>query len=182
MRADRGRLRSSEGVVATEFALLIPIFLALVFGMVWVGTSFFRSLNLESAAREGARFAAILPTGYFSDDTDGVPDTAWFLAVADRVQDASAAPTQVCVAYLGLLANQEADDTGATTNLRYLRRMDGTTEGPLAGSCYDDGRAAERRRVQVQTAGEIPFAGFGFFEGLLGGDATARFEAVYPAD
>lgn len=185
MRRARNRCGDS-GVVAAEFTLLIPLFVLLVFGMVWTGTTLFRYLNLELAARDGARFAATLPSG-FPDDAEaaassGVPTDDWFTAVADRVEARSVAATRVCVAYRGLPANHQFDDGGSAISRVYVRNPDGTASGPTDGSCFDDGRAAPSRRVQVQTDGPVPLQLFDFSDGNLRGDAAARFEAVYPGD
>jgi hypothetical protein len=177
---DGGRRTARDGgAVAAEFVILIPIFLTLVFGMVWAGTTFLRFTNLELAAREGARYAATLPTGFPSDtDKSGTPGSAWFEAVADRVAAASLSPTRICVTYSGLLGSDGAD---TTTSVRYIREPNGTASSG-GGTCFPDGHGVESRRVQVETEGPVPFSGFGFADGTLQGSATARFEAVYPAD
>jgi hypothetical protein len=179
VREGRRRAAGDRGAVAAEFVILIPIFLTLVFGMVWAGTTFLRYSNLELAAREGARYGATLPTGFPSDvDTSGAPGTAWFEAVADRVAAASLAPTRICVAYSGLLAS---DDATSTTSVRYVREANGAISSG-GGTCFTDGHGVESRRVQVETEGRVPMQGYGFFDGTLRGTATARFEAVYPSD
>jgi hypothetical protein len=167
-------------VVAAEFVLLFPLFFAMIMGMVWVGVTFFRYIDVEQAAREGARYGATLPTGHPDDEDDsGNPTTAWFAAIADRAAGASSGRSTVCVAYTGPLGNQTADESGTTTSQRYLRPPGGVgSVGP--GVCFDDGRSATLRRVQVEVEGLTPFNGFGFVEGTLRGSATARFEAVYP--
>lgn len=48
-----------EGAVATEFAYLAPILILLLFGIVQFGLAMWRISVLESAAREGARVAAV---------------------------------------------------------------------------------------------------------------------------
>jgi hypothetical protein len=173
------RAGGDSGAVAAEFVILIPIFLTLVFGMVWAGTTYLRYTNLELAAREGARYGATLPTGFPSDaDTSGTPGSAWFEAVADRVAAASLGPTRICVTYNGLLGSDDAD---TTISVRYIREANGASSSG-GGTCFTDGHGVQSRRVQVETEGPVPFGGFGFFDGLLQGNATARFEAVYPSD
>jgi hypothetical protein len=182
VRAGRGQLPDDRGAVATEFVILIPIFLTLIFGMVWAGTTFLRYTNLELAAREGARYGATLPTGFPTDaDTSGTPASTWFEAIADQVAGASIAPTRICVAYSGLLGSEDANNSGATTSVRYIRESDGSASSG-GGTCFIDGHGVQSRRVQVETEGLVPFRGFGFFEGTLRGTATARFEAPYPTD
>ncbi|BAS10180.1 conserved hypothetical protein [Arthrobacter sp. Hiyo4] len=50
---------SEKGAVAVEFALVIPIFLMLVFGIIEFGRAFNIQVSLSEAARETARYTAI---------------------------------------------------------------------------------------------------------------------------
>ena len=54
----RGRRREG-GVVATEFALIAPILITLVFGIIDFGFVFNAQIALTQAAREGVRVGAI---------------------------------------------------------------------------------------------------------------------------
>lgn len=56
--------RSEDGAVAAEFALLAPILILLLLGIVQFGLAMWRVSIVESAAREGARVASV-----------GAPDT-----------------------------------------------------------------------------------------------------------
>jgi hypothetical protein len=180
----RGRGSGDDGVVATEFIVLFPVFSLIVFGMIWAGTTLFRYQNLENAAREGARYGATLPTGFPSDsDTGGTPDLPWFEAIADKAAQASVGSSTICVAYRGLMGNATADGPGGTTiNQRYDRQTDGTVSMTSGAACFPDGRPPTSRRVQVRVEAPVPMQGFGFFDGTLRGTATAIFEAVYPAE
>ncbi len=51
--------RSERGAIAAEFALLIPAFLLLIFGMVQLGLTYQRQEAVHAAAREGARIASL---------------------------------------------------------------------------------------------------------------------------
>lgn len=55
------RLVDERGAVAAEFALVLPILLILIFGMVQLGLTYQRQEAVHAAAREGARVAS-LPT------------------------------------------------------------------------------------------------------------------------
>ncbi len=55
--------KQSRGVVAIEFALLLPVFLLLVLGMIDYGWYFFCDLSVSNAAREGARAGTTVPSG-----------------------------------------------------------------------------------------------------------------------
>lgn len=58
-RRTRGVTRERRGVVAVEFAVVAPILLALTFGILQMGRAFEMQTLLDTAAREGARFASI---------------------------------------------------------------------------------------------------------------------------
>jgi hypothetical protein len=56
----RGRgVRDASGASAVEFALVLPILLLLIFGIISFGWGFARWVELTGAAREGARYMAI---------------------------------------------------------------------------------------------------------------------------
>lgn len=56
MRASQNRER---GAVAIEFALLLPVLLAFVFGIIEFGLAFNAQISITSASREGARLLAL---------------------------------------------------------------------------------------------------------------------------
>ena len=53
--AKRG-LRAERGAVAVEFAVLLPVFLLLVFGIMDFGHAFYMKQMVSNASREGARY------------------------------------------------------------------------------------------------------------------------------
>lgn len=53
--AGRSRLRGDAGAELVEFALVIPVLLAMVYGIVLYGTAFFVHESIIQAAEEGAR-------------------------------------------------------------------------------------------------------------------------------
>jgi Flp pilus assembly protein TadG len=55
----RRLVSSRDGSVILETALMITILLVLMFGIIDLGRALFTANNLTSAAREGARFAAV---------------------------------------------------------------------------------------------------------------------------
>ena len=60
-RTLRGRLRrrgkdGQRGIVGVEFALLLPIFMMILFGIVEFGTAFYKQQIITSAVREAARY------------------------------------------------------------------------------------------------------------------------------
>jgi Flp pilus assembly protein TadG len=72
------RPRGERGTAAVEFALILPMFLALVVGTITVGFTFSDHLALSTAIREGSRFASA--TDY--------TQTTWATSVRDRVEQA----------------------------------------------------------------------------------------------
>ncbi len=55
------RSHDDRGAIAAEFALMLPLLLLLVFGMLQLGLTYQRQEAVHAAAREGARVAS-LPT------------------------------------------------------------------------------------------------------------------------
>lgn len=56
----RRRMNHPRGTVVLEFALLVPILLLLVFGITEFGRAWMTKNIMTQAAREGARYAAVL--------------------------------------------------------------------------------------------------------------------------
>jgi len=54
-----GRRARDRGAAAVEFALLLPILLLIVFGIIDFGRALNAQITLTQAAREGARLAAL---------------------------------------------------------------------------------------------------------------------------
>ncbi len=55
----RSKLRREDGAAAVEFALIVGLLAVLIFGLLEYGLAFWQVQNLRSAAREGARVAAV---------------------------------------------------------------------------------------------------------------------------
>ncbi len=55
-------LRCDRGQATVEFALILPLLVLCIAGLVWVGQLMTMQVRLEHAAREGARAAAVEPT------------------------------------------------------------------------------------------------------------------------
>jgi len=69
MRHRRPSIVSERGAAAAEFAIILPLLLILIFGIIQFGLLFQRQSAVHAAAREGARVAS-LPTVSDSDATD----------------------------------------------------------------------------------------------------------------
>ena len=55
----RSKLHREDGAAAVEFALIVGLLAVLIFGLLEYGLAFWQVQNLRSAAREGARVAAV---------------------------------------------------------------------------------------------------------------------------
>ncbi|MFB0836377.1 MULTISPECIES: TadE/TadG family type IV pilus assembly protein [unclassified Arthrobacter] len=53
------RKRNEEGAAAVEFALILPVLLLILIGIIEFSLAFNAQLSLNQAAREGARYMAI---------------------------------------------------------------------------------------------------------------------------
>lgn len=52
-------LRKEKGQATVEFALVLPLLILLIFGMMDFGWLFYNKIEVNNASREGARYAAI---------------------------------------------------------------------------------------------------------------------------
>src|ERR1700754_3632535 len=78
------KLRTRDGIAAVEFAIVAPILVTIVFGMIQLGRAFEMQTLLDTAAREGARFASIDRNGMTTAGQTGnqklIADVKSFLA------------------------------------------------------------------------------------------------------
>jgi hypothetical protein len=63
----KSAIQNRNGAVAVEFAIVAPILVAIVLGMVEMGRAFEMQNLLDVAAREGARFASMDREGMLAD-------------------------------------------------------------------------------------------------------------------
>lgn len=170
-RALRARLHDEQrGAQLIEFALILPIMLSLLFGIVTGGVAFSHNLAIDNAARETARYAATLPVnGDLPGWLNQVADVA--IGTATATLDDGVAGRVVCVAYVfpdGALAHDRTtrlvEDAAGTRTV---------TNQP----CIADGRPNDERRVQVTVQRESDLIVFYFTRTLtLSGQSVARYE------
>lgn len=82
-----------------EFAMVLPVLVMLLLGMVSAGMAYNQQLDLSHAAREGARYGATLPSTQTFSAGYASPNT-WAYGVRQYVVDQSAGSLtaeQVCV-------------------------------------------------------------------------------------
>lgn len=155
----RTRARRERGAVAVEFALVLPVLVALMFGVFTAGGAYSDHLSVTNAVREAARFGGAVD---YSANA-----TTWADSVQERVGDVymnglgTLAETQICVRLLdsggGVVAEPASQGTTCGTE------PDTPTSVP-AGSCVV--------KVWVQKPAEISML---VFDAL---DFTIRAESV----
>lgn len=166
MRRGASRVRSAEGAVAVEFALLVPIFVMLTFGMITAGIGFWRYIEMTQAARDSARYGSTLPIDPAGAVTcTGIPPApaamgvgCWLESVRN-VATASAGwatPTDlsdgdgyVCVAYIKGGVGLISDRALVAGNPRVGDSASGS------GPCFTDNLTGPR--VQVVIRRDNPF-------------------------
>jgi Flp pilus assembly protein TadG len=159
-----------------ELAIVLPVLVMLLLGIVSAGLAYNQKLSLTNGAREGARYGATYPVG-----TAGTLN-AWLDTIASASTGAvdsgfgSGTPGRVtCVAYVYPAGN------GVTTNDQNARRQENggsvTYSTGTNATCFDDGRISTERRVQVvlQRSSSIN-AGFVKIPLTLTARGVARYE------
>jgi len=154
-RLHPGRSGSEDesGAAIVEFAIVVPLLLALVFGMFSGGLAYNRKLTLTNAVREGSRYGATLAVAQARSQTACTSTDAidcWLAQVATITEKAadgelgtSVGSRRVCVAYI---SSGAGPDDATRSRVRTSASADVTTPG---GTCFDDGRPPGERRVQV---------------------------------
>ena len=165
-----------DGAALVEFALVLPLFLILVFGIISFGLLFNHKLSLTDGAREAGRFGATLPVTNFAASGDPMQDwldtiTARAIADATGSLDPGVENRTICVAYV------YPDGTAGVDETR--RRFE--SSGVVVYSrepCFVDGRPTNERRVQVQVGRDADLEAIFFSTTVtLNGESVTRFEA-----
>ena len=102
MRLRRHRFRNENGAAAVEFALIASILFLFVFGIIEFGRLFSELEVLNSAAREGARVAAVRGTADEIEDAVSAAADPYGLdttPTADKTCDDSTSGEPVTVAW-----------------------------------------------------------------------------------
>jgi Flp pilus assembly protein TadG len=95
-------VRGERGVTLVEFALILPLFMMLVLGMVTGGHAYFRKISITDAVREGARYGVTYPA-----DLGNL--SAWQNAVKARVVEASGGELKTADVCAELVKAPDAD-------------------------------------------------------------------------
>ena len=165
-----------DGTALLEFAVVLPLLLALLLGIVTSGAALNRSNSLNNAARESARFGATLPADNL---------TWWLNKVADVAIDAAPGELAdgtdgryVCAAFVFPDGDVPTDSSiGNDHTVRIEVDSAGTKVVTTGVECYPDGRPNNERRVQV-VAERLSNLEFFFFSRTvtLDSQTTTRYE------
>jgi Flp pilus assembly protein TadG len=124
---NRRRWHDAErGAAAVEFALVLPLFLLLLLGMVDFARAFNIQLTLSDAAAQGARTLAV-------GGTTSAARSAADAALASTLVSPSEVtyPTAVTCPTTGAPGTATASMTVATTNFQFLTPLIGSMLGTL---------------------------------------------------
>jgi hypothetical protein len=84
---------SERGQSLVEFAMIVPVFVLILFGMLEFGFVFSHNLTLQYATREGARTGALLADGGSLTTACGTIDPdPYIIAAVQRVLDSPGSP------------------------------------------------------------------------------------------
>jgi Flp pilus assembly protein TadG len=103
------RRRDERGASVVEFALVMPILLSVLFGLITLGLAFSDHLSATNAAREGARYGAAA----------NISATTWATDVRDRVKQVyfnegeTVTNDQICVSLVQANGTTAASYVGA---------------------------------------------------------------------
>ena len=127
-----------------EFALIMPIFLILIFGGITMAISYEHKSEVVQAVREGSRFGSTLPLAQ-CDTTSNCGNRNWAQLVqyvTSKRSDGALSTSQICVALVTGSSGAVYTRTGGTYSTGT------TTTFPTTG-CFDDGNAYTDSRVHV---------------------------------
>src|SRR5665811_750989 len=123
-----------DGAALVEFAILAPLLIMLLFGIVTAGLAFNHSISLTHSAREASRQAATLPVSNFANLDlwlDAV--LAQVIDDADGSLDAGVPGRTICVAYV------HPSGTLSTDVTRSVTRDPSGTDVYASSPCFTDG-------------------------------------------
>ena len=170
MRPARTLLLSNSGASAAEFALVLPLFLVLLFGVIDAGRFAWEYNKAEKATQVGARVAVVtdvLPSGLRDADYAGETVDGVTLGPGDRIP-AGALGTILCTSQ-----NCSCENSPCPSNLGTFDTA--TFNNTLVARMSQIDPAISAENVEVRYSG----SGFGFAAedtGGGGGGATETME------
>jgi len=137
---------SASGAAAVEFALLVPVVLIVLTGVVDYGLAIFKKMELTSATRAGAQLAILEKS-----DT-----TAFTQTVLDAIEQAVVDATNLPIT------------TANVTTTEFCECSDGTSPNPVCNGTCNDSSTNDRFFLTISVSyGHTYLIGY-----LPGGDKT----------
>jgi hypothetical protein len=167
----RSLFAREHGAQLVEFAIVLPVILVLLMGIVTGGMAYNRSIGVDNAARESARYGATLPVeSGMSTWLNDVADIA--IGAATGALDDGEPGRLVCVAYVHPDGSTADDQT-----TRVVVDTAGNRVETVGTDCFADARPNDERRVQVQLKRTSDLILVFWSRTLqLTGESTVRFE------
>jgi hypothetical protein len=170
---------AERGAGMVELALILPLIMMLLLGIITGAAAYGQKLALTNGAREGARFAATYPT---TNNSQVASMNQWLDVIATRTKDsidggfpAGLSGRSLCVAYVYPNGNTSLDQTtrrieDAAGNATYAT---GST-----ATCFSDTRGNDERRVQIAIGRNATINAYLYRQTVgLSARSIARFEA-----
>lgn len=152
--------RHERGAALVEAAFVMSLLIMLLLGITTAGIAYGQANALQTAAREGTRFGATLPS--VETNLQTVLDVT--KAAATGALDDGAPGRTICVAIVGPASSSLTQDEAGVL----------TTGG---GSCFSDGRPTDEERVQVLVSREATInAALFSTEVTLDAQSAAKYE------
>lgn len=110
-RASTGRRSAAGGGAAIEFAIILPLFLAVLFGIIDYGWYFYQRYALDAAVRDGTRYGVTFASGL-----------AWSNAKTRATTDMSAAGSPInsaAVTWLPVAASNQISGIAPSATLTF---------------------------------------------------------------
>jgi Flp pilus assembly protein TadG len=127
----RPRGRRDEGASAVEFALVLPILLLLVFGIISYGTLFAQQLALNNGVRQGARIAVVEGSSAAQKTCSGVAT-----AVRDSTGPAIAMNTANITVNVARSADDPCGPGGTTVCTNSINATTGVQQSIIVEATY----------------------------------------------
>lgn len=130
--------RDERGTALVEFALILPLLMALLMGTISGGIAYNRKLSMTNAVREGARYGATLAV-----------DGSWAGATQTRTQQMATgdlAATQICTALWKVGTGASYSSSGCTIANPFVTNND---HPGSAGDCIVEVWASRPEQIQA---------------------------------
>lgn len=150
-----GSRRAERGAAVVEFALVVPLLMALLLGIFTGGMAYFQKLTMAEAVRDGARYGAAYLTGTGTGEL-----AAWEAAVKARVAETS---------------------SGVLTSSDVCAKLVQPTSSSACG-LVDPGGASAETTVRLVKVSATKNAKLEFFFFEMNRTITAQFVARYERD